>query len=91
MVAGTFTQNLCYSIQNYAGVYFQDETSKTITCFGLYYFFISKKRGLSADEKKQKILHAMLEGVVCPICSRYVEVCVQHEGNRENCQGSRNL
>lgn len=62
MVAGTFTQNLCYSIQNYAGVYFQDETSKTITCFGLYYFFISKKRGLSADEKKQKILHAMLEG-----------------------------
>ena len=48
---------------------------------------MAKKRGLSADEKKQKMLQSMPEGVMTWKESYVPEIGVQHEGAGEDSKG----
>ena len=52
---------------------------------------MAKKRGLSADEKKQKMRDAMLAGVMLTCGVSFPEIGVQHEGAGEDRQGAGHL
>ena len=52
---------------------------------------MAKKRGLSADEKKQKMRDAMLAGVMLTCGASFPEIGVQHEGAGEDRQGAGHL
>ena len=52
---------------------------------------MAKKRGLSADEKKKKMLDAMLAGVDLSVWGLHAEIGIQHQGAGEDWQGAGHL